>query len=185
MKIISFLSPFAAILTLLLSLSGCVAIDSRAEKEPVDKEASQNISGKFQNSASYRSETMGFVGAASFTDLLDIYLEQKADSFLLSFTKTDGLTVEFNADEKKIYEKTFGPMDGFKFNANGKIELKSTGGCGGHDSPGFGCMSKTVTLFLNPDGDLVTVQSGGGAGVLGILPFGVYGKLVAVYSRLK
>jgi hypothetical protein len=72
-----------------------------------------------------------------------------------------------------------------KINDEGKIELFTDSDCGGRDSPGFGCMSETVTLFINPEGDLVTVQSGGGAGVLGILPFGVYGKLVAIFPREK
>jgi hypothetical protein len=181
----NLLSDIAAALTLTFSLCGCVAIDSRASQEPLDKNATQNISGHFQNYSSYHSEKMGFVGSAKFSDLLEIYGEQnKADSFVITYSENEGLTVQFKEDGRNIFTKKLSPADGLKLNSEGKFEFHTPGGCSGDESGLFGCSSKTVTLFLNPDGDLVTVDSGGGAGMLGILPIGIYGKLVAIFPRM-
>lgn len=184
MRHITHLGTVTAILTLTLCMGGCVAIDSRAWKEPVAKGASQSISGLFRNSAAYSSEKMGFAGASHFSELIGFNSTPPPDTFRLSYSQIDGLTVQFETGGAKTVDKIFRPADGLNFDADGKIVLFSKNDCGvGRDLPGLGCMSKTVTLFLNPEGDLVTVQSGGGVGIVVVVPISIYAKLVAIFPK--
>jgi PBP1b-binding outer membrane lipoprotein LpoB len=58
MKLFHRLHPLFSVALLVFLVNGCVAVDSRAWKEPVDKNSLETISGRFQNFSSYRSEAM-------------------------------------------------------------------------------------------------------------------------------
>lgn len=175
----------AAIISLYLPLAGCVAVDSRAWKEPVDKQATKNITGRYLNHASYRSEKMGLFGAATFLELINYYPSPTPDIVVLSFSESNGLTIGLDDGSRKVDLKTYGSADGLKIDSDGKLRLFSESSCGLIHSGKFypGCDSKTVTLFVNPDGDLVTVQSWGSGGVNSFIPGYEHVELVAIFPK--
>jgi len=180
-------NPFAILMWILITLqfglTGCIAVDSRARDESISIEATANLSGRFYNFASYRSERAGFMAVYKLSDFLQIYPGHGAHSVDVGF-KNSELTFQFVDDfGKPLNSKTYRVGDGLGFTTDGKIELLTTSGCGGRDTPGFGCGSITKILFVNSQGQLVAVQSGGGAGLLGIFPFGVYAELISIFDR--
>ena len=167
-------------------LMGCVAIDSRAWKEPIAMDAPQSITGRYSNKANYKSSKMGFTGSSHFSHLTGYHNNSLPDSFLLRVTDSNEITVEYFLESLKLGQQTFNNDRGLTIHRNYSIDLFSYSTCGGGgESLQLGCMSKTVKLFVNPEGNLVTVQSGGGAGLVTILPFAIYGKLVAIYPRIE
>ena len=179
------LNVVAAIAATCLFLVGCVGIDSRAEQEPVDKEATRNITGRFLNFCGYCSEMPFGSGAPSFAGLVGVPGAYSANSFSVSFTETGALTFEFEVGGRTVGGRTFQPQDGLHFNEEGKIELLHCRGCEIADIPAMGCGSQTVTVFLNPDGDLVAVETGGGAGLLIVVPFAAYGTTMSIFPRVS
>ena len=165
-----------------LFAAGCVSVDSRAFKEVVAKEATAAVNAEFSNWASYRSKGE-FLASDTLSGALGVHVEG-ANSVHVSRPTPETLALRFSKDgTDERAARTYRLNEGLSITQEGKFELTSKVACGGRDSPLIGCGSKTVTLFVNSEGDLVAVESGGGGGVIGVIPFAMYAKLVAVYSR--
>jgi hypothetical protein len=153
------------------------------------KEATARISDRFSTRALYVSRRMGVAAASNFAELIDLRLLDdvnkagRADTVFVSYRESEGLTIRFEANTKELLSKVYRHEEGLRITADGKIELPSSGGCGSGDGPGLGCLSRTVTLFINSDGDLAAVQSSRGGGLVTIIPFGVYSDLIAIFPR--
>jgi hypothetical protein len=162
-------------------MQGCVSVDTKASKEVIQKEATAKIDAKFSNRARYWSRGE-FVASDNFSDALSVPAIQ-ADRVNISINESKELIVYFTRDDLEIYKKTYALGTEYQINELGAIEIKvGEGGCGGRDSPGFGCgAAKTVTMFINATNDLAVIESGGGVGVIGIIPFALYSKQLAIY----
>jgi hypothetical protein len=179
---------FRAIVLVLLfaaSVSGCVAIDPRSLRENVRADSAKSIVGTFGNSASYKSSggLSGFVASDTLSFALGLHLA--SSSFSITRPSNSELKIEFHKDDGSSFVKLYSTSADLKIKPNGQFDLSVPEGCGGHDSPGFGCGYKTVTLFINESGDLASIESGGAAGVLGIIPFAMYVKKLAIFPRLE
>jgi hypothetical protein len=161
---------------------GCVSVDSRVWDESVDREATVALAGKFSNRASYRS-TGEFIARDNLAELLDVPA-RGADAVFVSLEKGD-LTMTFVKADKSAASRVYRPQDGLLIDSEGRIQLptKSSGAVG---DGVIGYQSMTVTLFINKQGDLVTIQSGAGGGTIGIIiPIGIYAKHMAIFPRQK
>lgn len=161
----------------LLSLTACVSIDSRSWSEIVDSEASKSISGKFKNSAKYIS-TGQFVAVGNIAELLGGW--SKDSEYASIKMMADGLVVRFSNSTESIKYKT----DKIVIEEDGKIQLPSTGECGVSDGL-IGCDKHKIKLFININGDLVSIQSGGGSGLFGPFPIGVYARQIAIFESVQ
>lgn len=176
MKATSLLLPCCVL------VAGCVSVDSRAFREVVAREVTAAVNTEFSNWASYRSKGE-FLASDTLSGALGMHVEG-ANTVHVSRPTPETLTFRFSkdgTDERAV--RTYRLNEGLAITREGKFELTSKTACGGRDSPVIGCGSRTVTLFVNTEGDLVAVESGGGGGVIGVVPFAMYTKLVAVYSR--
>jgi hypothetical protein len=166
-------------------VSGCITIDPRSLHENVRADSEKSIVGTFSNSASYKSSggISGFVASDTLAFALGFHLT--ASSFSITRPSKSELKIEFHNNDGSDFVKLYSTSIDLKINPNGQFDLSVPEGCGGHDSPGFGCGYKTVTLFINESGDLASIESGGAAGVLGIIPFAMYVKKLAIFPRLE
>lgn len=168
---------------LVIVLTGCVSVDSRVWNETVDPEATATISTKFSNHATYRS-TGEFLAVDNLAELLKIPATD-ADSVFVSLQKDGTLTLTFFKGETVSASKTYSTREGMSIDSEGRIKLpKDSAFVGGDGAIGY--QSKTVTLFINKQGDLATIQSGGGAGTVAIVvPIGIYARHLAIFPRQK
>ena len=171
----------AVALLLMTGLSACVSIDSRAFKEAPAAGATGNIRAAYWNNATYRSSGE-LIGHATIAEAMHIPAAS-ADTAYVWRASPDLLIVRFTKDGVFVGERKYKLNDGFRVDNAGRIEISNPTECGGHDSPGFGCGWGTVTIFENASGQLAAVQSGGGAGVLGIFPIAIYAKHLSLFNR--
>ena len=143
-----------------LAIGGCVSVDPRALQEQARSDSATSIVGTFNNRACYRSR-----GVLAASDTLSFALgihHIEPDSVTVSRPSASTLKFEFqNYDESK-FAKIYDTAAGLIVKPNGQFDVPASVGCGGHHSPGFGCGTKTVTLFINASGDLAAIESGGG-----------------------
>jgi hypothetical protein len=163
--------------TLQLLLSGCVSVDSRTWQEKPAPGGTSNLQGRFSCSADYVSHKFGFEGPPTLSDVFDT---EKCESATLYFTKEPTLIVSFERSGVMSEPKTIDQRSGLRLIDPGKVMLTKKIGCGG--GMGFGCDKGSMTLFVNEAGDLVVVQSSGGAGMF-LLPIAMYAKLMAIFPR--
>lgn len=167
------------LLLIFILLTGCVSIDRRVLKETADPNSIALISGKFSNQAMYRS-TGEFIAIDNLAQLLSVP-SHHSNEVTISFDKNTGLVLQFSdTNETKIV--TF--KEGMKLSSDGKFELPSSTHCS-FSGGTLGCQGKSITLFVNKYGNLVTIQSGGGGGLFGPFPIGVYAKHIAIFRRLN
>jgi len=167
---------------LLCVLGGCVFIDSRSWKEIIDQNATVSLSGRFSNLASYRSTGI-FPEKNNLAELLGLP-DRTSKLVDASFSKDTGLTLSFSN-----FTKIYGFAEGLTITNEGRIQLPASSGCEG-DNYSIGCHRKNVIIFVNTQGDLVTIQSGIGGGFAIILipipiPIGFYFKNIAIFPRLN
>jgi hypothetical protein len=163
-------------------LGGCVSIDSRALREKPSSGSMHAIVGTYQNFASYRSKGE-FVADENLSGALGLG-RVEAGTVTLTRPTASQLKLEFKDGQSTKAVQTYVDGAGLVIRPEGRFEISVPVGCGGRDSPGFGCGTKTVTLFVNASGNLAAIDSGGGAGLLGVIPFAVYAKTLAIFPRL-
>jgi len=169
---------FAALLATFVA--GCVSIDSRIDAQSIDREATAIIAAQFSNRASYWSYDKNIVIKNSLAQLLNIWAPG-ADTVFVSLRQGD-LTFNFLNDEKSIASKTF-TKQALSVASDGSIELSPERAFGG-DAGVIGYQTSSMRLFVNGEGNLVVIHSGGGAGTLAIVvPIGGYAKHMAVFPR--
>lgn len=172
---------YSVALLFMIALSACVSIDSRAFKEAPASGATGDIRSAYWNKAIYRSSGE-LIGHATIAEAMHIPAAD-ADTAYIWRTSPDLLIIRFTKDEGIVAERKYKLNNGFRVDNAGRIEISNPTECGGRDSPGFGCGWGTLTIFENAAGELAAVQSGGGAGVLGIFPFAVYAKHLSLFNR--
>ena len=172
-------------IAMLLWITGCVAVDSRVGKEEVRRVDSVDaFCGVYGNTPTYLSERAGFVGVSDFASVVGAHYT-KADSFRIRAIESKGLAVELMRDGRISYEKMLLFDDGLVLTEQGILKLPKETESGSHDSPVIGVASRQLTIFLNGDDNLVLVNSGGGAGFVGIFPIALYGKLMSIFPRVE
>jgi hypothetical protein len=154
-----------------------MSIDRRSWNEEIDVEKTQALSGHFANNAQYKSEGE-FIAIGNFARLL------KADSVdaervYLSLNE-DGLLIRFSGSGE---ESTVNYADGLTFRKDGSILLPVRKGIATGEGA-IGYEKHSIRLFVNRHGDLVTIQSGGGAGLYGPFPIGLVARHVAIFSAV-
>ncbi|MGH7485987.1 MAG: hypothetical protein ACREMY_10370 [bacterium] len=166
-----------------LSTSACVSVDSRALRATPPANSNAIVQGIFINSASYRSRGE-LVGAATLAEALHI-AGREAEYVQVSVESSNTLNVRLFKHGKPILEKKYTSGSAFELHPDGSALINLDAECRGKDSPGFGCGWGTVRLFLDQDDNLNVVQSGAGAGVIGIIPIALYAKHLSVFRRVS
>ena len=168
-------------LFLALAAGGCVDVDPHLVGQRVAPTMPQAITGTWKARAVYHSH-LELLAAANLADALDLP-GSDADEAAISYDPALGLTVRFIRGGEPIFEPTtYAPADGLHVDDDGSIELPFVP-CSREDVHN-GC-SKHRRLYVNTKGQLVFVESGGGAGFIGLVPVGVYAKLLSKYVRAQ
>lgn len=162
-------------------VGGCVSIDSRTATESPRAGSNGNLRAAYWNIASYRSRGQ-LLGHVTLADALHIRAPQ-ADTGYIWRMSTDVLLIRFTQADQLVAQRTYKLNDGFRVDSEGRIEIGSPAECGGQDGPGVGCGWGTATIFENSEGRLAVIQSGGGAGVVGVVPVAIYAKHLSLFLR--
>jgi hypothetical protein len=174
-----------AIIVASLALSACVSIDRRAYKQVPAASDPGDLKAAFSNRATYRGRGE-FVGHETLADALQFRPwngARDADTVYVWRKSHELLLVRFVKGGAVVDERQYKLGEGFNVNDKGEIEIVMPTECGGGDgSLGPGCSWGTVTLFVNTDGMLAAIQSGGGAGVILVVPIGGYAKLLSLFA---
>ena len=165
-------------------LNGCVSVDPRALRETPDIVATKNLRAVYLNEADYQSKGE-FMANATLAEALGIHQARLSAWAYVWRVSDQEVLVRFISQGVTIAERRYLAGDGLRILPDQRIELKKPGECGGRDSPGFGCSTGTVTLFVNGSGELVAIESGGGAGLIGVIPFALYAKLVSTHHWIS
>ena len=163
----------------LVANGGCVLIDTRVKDEAITPLGASPFSGRYLCGASYTSHEMGLMGPSKLSDTLG---GPACESAALSYDVNAGLTVSFEKGGETLARRTIDRRTGLSVSEAGGLVIGS-GSCGG--GLGLGCYKTNLRLYVNRSGDLVIVQSGGGAGMLLLLPFAAYGRMMGVFPQLK
>ena len=173
--------------------SGCVAVDSRASREVPAGNSLAAMSAQFVNSPSYTSSKFGFAGPADLGELfgapnpgsdgLPTRGLYQAQFVGLTYTPDRSLRVQLLRNKNVVAEREL--LFGRDFSSNGNRLYIKRGGCGGADTEQLGCAKNRIELFINNAGDLVIVEAGGGAGLVTVLPFAMYAKLMSIFPRVQ
>jgi hypothetical protein len=176
-----------------IALSACVAVDSRVDREIPAHDSLEQINGKFWNRPSYSSSKMGLTGPPDLGELLRAPFmgsdgvptigRFKVDAVLLVYSKDSSLVATFQRDGVVVAQSTLTKEDWIETSGNSLVMKES--GCGDADSIQHGCVRNSTRLFVNDAGDLVVIDSGGGAGLIGLVPAGVYAKLMSIFPRVR
>lgn len=162
-----------------LLLSACVCVDKRGDEETIDRAATANFSATFANQANYKSNADGPV-IDNLANLLFIPASQSA-SAQLSFNSSTGLTIDFVDAQQS---RTIALGDDLKINKDGMIELSADNNCTA-DKGVLGCESKQIVLFINTEGELVTIHTDTVGGLFLVMPYAHYKKNVAIFPPIK
>lgn len=158
-----------------LLLSGCVSIDSRSWKETIDIKATSNLANRYSIRASYWSKGE-FVAEDNLADLLGV-VASESESVLVKFVAEKGLVFEFDVNK---YTKTYYLGKRLKIDNSGKYKVSIESGCGSSEGA-IACGGGSLSFFVNTHGDLVVIKSGGGGGLYGLFPIGIYAKHVSIF----
>ena len=172
-----------AALPLLLALSACVSIDSRALREEVDAVATKDLRAAFSNVSFYRSQGE-LMASDSIAEALDAPA-RGADQAYIWRLSDKAVLVRFITEGKTVYERVYREGVDLKTLPDQRMVLSKKTECGGHDSPGFACGGGTATLFVDSNGALAIVESSGAAGALGFIPLVIYAKHLALFGRVQ
>ncbi len=174
-----------------LLLVGCVAVDPRVKQEHPAEDNFVRITGRYSNEPSYTSHKFGFIGPNDLGETLCGVMVgsdgrstagwEKVDVITLNYAPDLGLQVALERGSQMVAQCTLMPNTGLRVE-NAKLVLKG-GGCGAGLQTG--CAGHNVSLFVSESGNLVVIESGGGAGLVTLLPFAMYGKLMSIFPRLQ
>ena len=123
-----------------------------------------------------------FVGPSDFADVLGFPYDSPV-SFRIIASKDTGLVIELLEEGTVTRTKTYSFKEGLELTAEGVIYFSRYPSAGSSDSPVVGFASGGYALYLNRENALVVLQSGSGAGVVGIFPMAIYGKFMSIFPR--
>lgn len=184
MKFVRHLSRALFLLWTLFLLSGCISIDPRATAEKVDVEATSTLKGVFNNTSFYQSQQRYDFSKETLAEAIGLYGAKKATDVEIDLEEKKLLHIRFLLDGKELASKDYSVGTDFKLSDEGKIEFNSDhqGGLDPHGGVGYGASS--MVLFINVSGDLVCINSGGGAGLLFLaLPFAAYQRHMTIHHK--
>jgi hypothetical protein len=164
------------VILLITGLNGCVAVDSRAARES-DHASGALLQGSFYCGAVYMSHKSGLVGPSN---LREVFNDVPCDTVTISLIEGSALEISFEKDGATVNRRTIDHAAGFRVDKSNVVTI-GTKTCGGGE--GVGCYTTKSTFFMNADGDLVVIQSGVGAGLLTILPYAQYAKLMGIFPK--
>lgn len=170
--------PIAVMFTAVV-LSGCIAVDSEVSSQQAADGGLSLIEGRFSCDATYVSKEAGLLGPGQLGHVFD---GPQCDAATLSLSNGGSLEVTFEKDGSVLESRNVTSKDGLSHDANSFF--LTLGACGIEELQ-MGCARHTFTIFANQDGDLVIIQSGGGGGIVTVLPAMVYGKLMGIFSRVQ
>lgn len=174
----------ATVVSALIFLSACVSIDSRTWKEKPATDSASAIVGTFSNAAHFRSSGLELAASETLADAFGFQIAGMA-TVKVSRPTVSELELDFRKPDGPAFVARYVEGKDFTLTPDGRFVIPLRGGCGARDNPGFGCGSKTVTLFINTEGDLAALESGGGAGLLGVIPLVVYARHLVLFRRLE
>lgn len=180
------------VLAAILAIAGCVAVDSRVAQETPATNSLNSLNGRYENTPSYRSSKMGFVGPSDLGEVFSAPLmgtdnrptigNHNVDTVSLALTSDRALIVTLERAGTPVAKRIITVEDGL--HVSGDTLVLGQADCGGADTAQLGCAKKTTTIFVNSAGNLVIAESGGGAGFVTILPAAVYAKLMSIFPRV-
>lgn len=167
--------------SILFSLTSCITYDSAIDKQLENRRTTTALNGEFENKPIYQTRSSGFIGTSDFGFAIGVYKE--ADLIRLTFVEDAGLTVTLERYNGIVFEKAYLFVDGLKTDKEGALCFPDRQSAGSHDSPGIGYSKHKFCIFINEENNLVLVQSGGGGGLAGVIPFAVVGNLMSIFPR--
>jgi tripartite-type tricarboxylate transporter receptor subunit TctC len=180
---------YACLLMAIITLNGCVSVDSRVFSEKAATVSTQNLKGRFSTSPIYSTSSTK-LGLIPPSTLQQIILNSSSDADWTDAAEVElesgVLTFRFEKQGQIVATKQFSAADGLQITDEGKLSISWGGGCqlGGHDSPTLGgCGHRTTTLFVNDRGELVFEDSASAFITIGILPFAMHTNWVAIFPK--
>jgi hypothetical protein len=170
-------------------LSGCASYSDKeiskietAKGVLLQDELEQKKILYFKNIAIYKTKESVYEGKEKLSYILGVYTNA-ISSVKISAASREEIVVEFldnNSTTLQIRRLVAGHDFEIK---RGEVVIRSKTTCGSHFSPGVGCQWSSVRLFEDKGGNLVAIQSSGGAGLVGIIPVSVGADYVSVFAR--
>jgi hypothetical protein len=166
-------------LTPALLLGACAVVDSKAYRPQIDPTASKVLHGRFSCTPSYVSHAVGFDGPPSLAAIIG---GVECDTVLLEAADGPAWTVSLERYGITSVPRRIDAGQGLALNDAGPFSLPTRSNCGSGASE---CRDARVLVFVDTEGDLVTVQDRGGGGVLTLLPEGLVGRRFAIFPRIR
>jgi hypothetical protein len=164
-------------------LSGCVAVDSKASHQEVDLKETRSLHGRFSCNPSYVSHNLGLQVPANLAMILG---GVECDSAIIDSAAAPTLTVSLERYGMTSVPRVLDANEGLGITAAGQFNLSKPADCGsGVASLGRDCDKTSIDLFINTEGDLVAIQSGGVGGMYSLLPKDWYGTRMAIFPRIR
>lgn len=162
-------------------LPGCVSVDPRASTEVVDRERTRSLAGEFENVASYRSQET-FIAAGNLARLFHVPARE-ADRVRIDWNAQGGLRFTWFQGTSQWDTVEFA-RDSIRTAADGSIELPERSERGGTEGA-YAATRTSLRIFITPRGELAVIETHAGAGVVGIVPVGVYTKHLALFPPVR
>lgn len=142
-------------------LSGCVSVDRRALSEKVDVERTSNLNGIYDNKPAYSSEKPFFNTdkKSTLAEILYYSNAKDAEKVEIDLVNKKILHVKFILDGKVLASRDYDLGTDFKFDSDGRIVIGNDEQCGLGPDTGIGCYGNNVALFINAEGELVSIES--------------------------
>jgi len=175
------------LVALIACLGGCVSIDGRSLTEPIAKGSLERLAGEYRNKPTYISDSM-FQGPGTFFQMV-LPKDAVPASFTISYDEPKGLLIRYTIEGiAGVVERSFVPGKDLRVGGDGALHLAvemPCGGVGSGDNFYLDCASRSVSVFVNPSGDLVAVLTTKEVANLLLLPVAKYVKVVAIFPRVK
>lgn len=164
-------------------LCGCAAVDSQASHQQADLKATRSLHGRFSCDPSYVSHNFGLQAPANLATTLG---GVECDSAIIDSTAQPTLTVSLERYGMTSVPRVLDVSDGLGITAAGQFSLSKQADCGiDLSSLGRDCDKTSIVLFINTEGDLVAIQTGGVTAGYSLLPTHWYGTRMAIFPRIR
>jgi hypothetical protein len=169
------------------AIGGCVSIDSRSWREAIAKDSLARLTGEYENRASYFSGT-SFTTPKTFFEMV-FPNDAEPSRFMLSYDEHKGLVVRFSIEGMDgAIERSHLPGKDLTVDRDGEIHISFETPCGpvgSGDNLYLDCASRSVSVFVNPSGELVAVETTRELANFFLLPVAKFVKIVAIFPRAR
>ena len=174
------LQRLASMLSLMSMLGACGVVDSRSYHPQIDPTATRLLHGRFSCTASYVSHALGFDGPPSVAEILG---GVECDTAIIDAAEGSSWLVSLERYGIVSVPRRIDAAQGLRFTEGGPYSLPVRNNCGSGSSSG--CHDAHSLVFVDTEGDLVTVQERGDDGFLTVLPEGLVGRRFAIFPRIR